>query len=286
MRESPRGDSPYPASPWGINPLADHTYPARGDVVGYTSAGDGLFPRCQNCDMLINPNPRYSGKHAGSKLCDERGARLRQHERAVQSAFALRELFSVGDDPLERVEVFRYLGRLIAMGDDDAQAVRACLKKARRAWARMSRVLRRENVGPRTSGKFFQAVVQAVLLYGSESWNLNGVLLKELSGFQIRAAWRMNVRHRPREGPDGEWEYPSREDALSECGLRPIEDYIRARRDTIARYVAERPVYEACLGGERRRGTSPRQYWWEQPMDLPDEAIGNQDAELEVESEE
>ena len=56
-------------------------------------AGDGIFPRCRNCGVFVNPEPRYAGKHVGSKLCRERGERLRQHERAVESAFALRELF-------------------------------------------------------------------------------------------------------------------------------------------------------------------------------------------------
>ena len=52
--------------------------------------------------------------------------------------------------------------------------------------------------------------------------------------------------------------------------LKPIDAYIRARRDTIARYVVERPIFEACRGVERKRGTSPRQYWWEQTMELPE----------------
>ena len=55
----------------------------------------------------------------------------------------------------------------------------------------------------------------------------------------------MNVRHKPRKDPDGLWVYPLREDALAECGLWPIDVCIRARQDTIARYVVERPIFEA-----------------------------------------
>ena len=128
-------------------------------------AGDGHFPRCPNCNMFVNPEPRYSRRHWGSIICTERGERRRQHERAVASALALRHTFTAYDQPLERVEVFRYLGRLLAYGDDDAQAVRACLKKARRSWARVSAILRRENVSPRTAGNFFQAIAQAILLF-------------------------------------------------------------------------------------------------------------------------
>ena len=40
---------------------------------------------------------------------------------------------------------------------------------------------------------------------------------------------------------------------------------------TIAKWVAARLIYLACVGGARRRGSSSHRYWWEQPMEL-DEA--------------
>ena len=40
--------------------------------------------------------------------------------------------FYAYEEELERVEVFKYLGRLIAFDDDDTQAVRGNLAKARR----------------------------------------------------------------------------------------------------------------------------------------------------------
>ena len=43
---------------------------------------------------------------------------------------------------MERVEVFKYLGRLLAYDDNDAQAVRGNLKKAPGVWARLSRTIR------------------------------------------------------------------------------------------------------------------------------------------------
>ena len=70
---------------------------------------------------------------------------------------------------MERVEVFKYLGRLLAQDDDDIQAIRAQLRKARATWARVGQVLRAENVPPRVAAKFYRAVVQAVLLYGSKT---------------------------------------------------------------------------------------------------------------------
>ena len=45
------------------------------------------------------------------------------------------------------MDVFKYLGRLIVIDNDDTQAVHGNLAKARRVWARISRVLRAEDAG-------------------------------------------------------------------------------------------------------------------------------------------
>ena len=68
-----------------------------------------------------------------------------QREVAVTSTLALRQQFSVNGEALEleRVEVFKYLGRLLAQDDDDIQGIRAQLRKARGTWARVGQVLRR-----------------------------------------------------------------------------------------------------------------------------------------------
>ena len=111
--------------------------------------------------------------------------------------------------------------------------------------------------------------MQAVLLFSSETWNLTPSALKKLEGFHVRCAWRMNREHVPRKGHHGVWRYPSTEASLKEAVLKPVEAYIKLRRDTVAMWVVNRPLYEACEAGERKRGTSARrQWWWEQPMGL------------------
>ena len=130
--------------------------------------------------------------HHQTKLCQRGWERKRQHVAVVRSQQALEHVFTCNKEPLERVEVFKYLGRLIAGDDADTQAMRLNLRKARGVWARVSRVLRAENASPWTSGMFYKAIVQAVLLYGSETWSLLPLSLKGLEGFHIRAAWRMS----------------------------------------------------------------------------------------------
>ena len=178
-------------------------------------------------------------------------------------------------EELERVEMFKYLGRLMAMDDNDVPAVRSNIKKARGCWARISisRVLRAENTNPRVAGMFYKAVVQAILLFGSETWSLTPSARKQLEGFHVRCAWRMAKVHVPRQDPEDntKWIYPDTKEVLKEVGLHSIEHYIKVRRDTVAAYVRDRPTYTLCMEAERRRGSSNRQFWWEQPMNL-DEA--------------
>ena len=70
-------------------------------------------------------------------------------------------------DVLERVEVFKYLGCLLAQDNDDIQAVRQQIRKARGTWVRAGQVLGGENAEPHVAAKFDKAVVQSVLFYGS-----------------------------------------------------------------------------------------------------------------------
>ena len=79
--------------------------------------------------------------------------------------------------------------------------------------------------------------------------------------------------HKPERGPDGKWIYPPTADVLEEAGLHTVEEYILKRRQTIADYVVDRPIFEACKGGTRKRGSARHQYWWEQPLALDDPVI-------------
>ena len=63
-------------------------------------------------------------------------------------------------------------------------------------------------------------------------------------------------------------DYPKSVDVLEEVGLFTISHYVQVRRQTIAKYIVDRPILSFCMEGERRRGTSTRrQFWWEQPVD-------------------
>jgi hypothetical protein len=81
---------------------------------------EGYFPRCERCAMQVNP--AYP-KHIRTQECQTGVKRKVQRELAVRSALALRRQFSVHEDVLERIEVFKYLGCLLAQDDNNAQAI-------------------------------------------------------------------------------------------------------------------------------------------------------------------
>jgi hypothetical protein len=90
-------------------------------------------------------NPLYP-HHVRTKECQVGMDRRIQRESAIASALALCQEFMIHGDVLDRVEVFKYLGHLLAQDDDDAQAIRQQMRKARGVWARVGQVLWRENV--------------------------------------------------------------------------------------------------------------------------------------------
>ena len=114
---------------------------------------------------------------------------------------------------------------------------------------------------------FYKATVQAIVLYGSESWNLTTTALKCLEGFHLRAARRMAGKM-PVRNASGTWTYPASEEVLKKAGLYGMAHYIRVRRQTIAKFIVNRPIFDLCRAGNRIRGFSVRQFWWEQPCDF------------------
>ena len=78
----------------------------------------------------------------------------KQRNSAIDAALALRQLFYIGDDVLEKVATLRYLGWILLQDDDGIQAVRFQIKKAQDIWARVSQILRADNTPSKISAMF------------------------------------------------------------------------------------------------------------------------------------
>jgi hypothetical protein len=138
------------------------------DLVYLPSEGTVPLPRWERCGMQTECGV-FLGRHQRTQLCREGWDKKVQHEAAETARVALTQSFTACGDELERVEVFKYLGRLLAYDDNDTQAMRGNLKKALKSWGRVSRILRAENASPKVCGVFYIAIVPAVLLFGSET---------------------------------------------------------------------------------------------------------------------
>ena len=61
---------------------------------------------------------------------------------------------------------------------------------------------------------------------------------------------------------------------LAVAGLHTSSHYVEVCRACIMRCVMDKPVLELYRSAERRRGTTLRRYWWEQPTDLAEMSAG------------
>ena len=137
---------------------------------------------------------------------------------------------------LENVTTFRYLGRVLTAGDDDWLAVAGNLQKEQKSWGRLYQILIREGSDPKVSGKFYEAVAQAVLMFRAETWILTPRMERALDSFQHRFARRITGRQPKRQG-DWIWEYPPLTETLGEAGFEGIRKSVTRRQNTVTQYI-------------------------------------------------
>jgi hypothetical protein len=142
------------------------------------------LPQCMQYGLQMPVKDLNQGHHR-TGLCQRGWERKCQHAVAVRSQQALEHTFTAYGEELERGEVFKYLGWLIACNDPDNQAMWSNPRKARGCWAWVSHVLWAENASPQMCGIF---IWQPCRLYYCTEVR-HGVWPRQLEGFHIRAAW-------------------------------------------------------------------------------------------------
>ena len=162
-------------------------------------------------------------------------------------------MFEAYGKPLETVSTFKYLERVMMAGDVDCTEVAGNLVKSRKSWGSLSRILSREGVDKRASGKIFKAMVQAVLLFGAETWVLTPRIERSLERF-LHGDARQITRKQPRRGRDGEWTYPPLKEAIREAGFEGIRNSITRRQNTVAQYIAKQQIMDLCERATQRLG--------------------------------
>ena len=54
------------------------------------------------------------------------------------------------------------------------------------------------------------------------------------------------------------------EDTMAEAGLQESETHISHHQNTLAKYIATRPIMSLCLAEKQRPGKMVEMRWWEQ----------------------
>jgi len=114
---------------------------------------------------------------------------------------------------LEKVATFPYLGRILAADNTDNAAVAAQLTKARTSFYAMSKQVLSKHTTREVKVSIFRAVVQAQLLYASETWHMTTAIRNKIDTFQQRT-----LRHCLGMQPtlrNGHPLYPNSEDVLT-----------------------------------------------------------------------
>ena len=172
-------------------------------------------------------------------------------------------MFNAYGKRMESVKEFRYLGRTLTSTDDDWPAVARNLQRAWATCGRLTRILGREGADPKVSRNFYIAVTQQVLLFGEDTWVMTIKMEVALDAFQGRVARRLTGRV-PRLGRDGKWQYLPLAGATKDAGIVRSRTSVLRRHNTVAQFVATRPILALCEGSERQGGTRVPQRWWEQ----------------------
>ena len=90
-------------------------------------------------------------------------------------------------------------------------------------------------------------------------------LLHQLESFHNAATRQIAGKRATLDVRTGVWKWPPVAEAMTLAGVKPILEYIRVRQDTIAQYVATRPIMDMCNLALKRSGNpSTRTYWWTQ----------------------
>ena len=104
-----------------------------------------------------------------------------------------------------------------------------------------------EGADPRVAEMFYGALVQAVLLYGSDMGVLLAAMEKKVEGAHTGFLRQITGKRAWQIG-DGTWETPRAEVVREAAGTQLVVIYIGRRKATVAQWVALWPIFEVCAG--------------------------------------
>jgi hypothetical protein len=185
---------------------------------------EGLLPRCNRCGFFSKTASTL--KHQRTAECGKFAEKRHRHFQQKRQELGREMSFNVNGGKIDKVSEFKYLGRILEETDDDERAANRQLARARARWSRIARILTIDGASPRVMGYFYKAIIQIVLLYGSESWTLTGRMIGRLRSFHHRVAGYITGRH-IKELEDGTYFCPPMKEVLNAAGMETIECSLR-----------------------------------------------------------
>ena len=158
------------------------------DTIIIEEEGPLPLPRCNLCGFFSKTASTL--RHQGTAECGKFAEKRHQKFQQKRQELAREISFNVNGEKIDKVSEFKYLGRILEETDDDERAANRQLTRAssRARWGRIARILTIDGASPRGMGYFYKAIIQTVLLYGSESWTLTGRMIGRLRSFHHRVA--------------------------------------------------------------------------------------------------
>ena len=154
-------------------------------------------------------------KHQATKTCRKF---LQRNQRTTQNNHLIEAQdinFTIQNEALEKVNCFKYLGRMIVDNDDDWHAIKHNLTRTSKVWARFRKsLIHRKDFSETTAANFYKVVVMSVLLYSSDTWFMSSLISNKLWSFHhsvIRSICRL---YPSKNIISGEYEYPSITEAM------------------------------------------------------------------------
>ena len=230
------------------------------DTEAIVEEGKLPLPRCPRCNLQVS-RKALNGRHLEISQCRTGTERKRRRLAEAELEITSEKAFHTYGTKMRAVTEFKYLRRVLTNTDYDWPAVAGNIRKAWASWGRLVRILGREGADLKVTRSFYTAVTQQVLLFGAESWVITKRMESALDAFQGRVAQRLTGRL-PRRGRDGKWVYPSLAGALKEAGVVRSRTSVLWRKNTVAQFIATRPILGLCEVSERRRGTRVPYRWW------------------------
>ena len=131
---------------------------------------------------MFLPQKALNSRKLTTKLCRQ-GMDKKWHCLAEEEAREGTEIsLTAYGVPLSQVTSFKYLGRVLAVEDNDCPEVVRNLRSARHKWEWPTQVLSKEGEDSRTPGQIYVVVVQLVLLYRSLAWVLTPRMQRVMGG--------------------------------------------------------------------------------------------------------